>query len=244
MAGGVDGGSSESAPHGTAGSTAQDAAAGAGAGRGPAAEEPARAASESRTIWVCDMHPENVSSTAGDCEKCGGMALQPRTIPPGAQLYYSCPVHPDVRAGEPGECTVAGCGRKLAYKIASPLTRVVEAWICSLHPLETATEESTCARCGDEMKRFELEQVLALPFSAVIDTGMRKVVYIHRGAGVFEAVEVKLGPRAGERYQVLGGLSAGDRVVNAGAFLVDAEARLNPAAGVVYFGASGHEDHR
>jgi len=32
---------------------------------------------------------------------------------------------------------------------------------------------------------------------------------------------------------------AGDRVAAAGAFLVDAETRLNPAASATYFGASG-----
>ena len=40
-------------------------------------------------------------------------------------------------------------------------------------------------------------------------------------------------------YPVLAGLSAGDRVVTSGSFLVDAETRLNPAAGSIYFGGSG-----
>jgi multidrug efflux pump subunit AcrA (membrane-fusion protein) len=89
------------------------------------------------------------------------------------------------------------------------------------------------------MKHLEVEQVLAVPFSAVIDTGTRKVVFIDRGHGTFDAVEIEVGPRAGEYYPVLRGLAAGDRVVTAGAFLLDAETRLNPAAGVIYFGASG-----
>jgi len=50
---------------------------------------------------------------------------------------------------------------------------------------------------------------------------------------------------------VLKGLAAGDKVVTAGAFLLDAETRLNPAAGAAFFGASdsgakgggGHEGH-
>ena len=82
---------------------------------------------------------------------------------------------------------------------------------------------------------------LAVPASAVIDTGRRKVVY--RAApgedGVFEAVEVVLGPRTGEFYPVVSGLADGERVVARGAFLVDAEARLNPGSGSTYFGASG-----
>ena len=40
-------------------------------------------------------------------------------------------------------------------------------------------------------------------------------------------------------YPVLKGLSQGDMIVNSGSFLVDAETRLNPAAGSIYFGGSG-----
>ena len=57
--------------------------------------------------------------------------------------------------------------------------------------------------------------------------------------GVFEGVEVKLGPRCAGYYSVLEGLSRGDQVAAAGAFLIDAETRLNPAAAMEYFGASG-----
>ena len=52
-------------------------------------------------------------------------------------------------------------------------------------------------------------------------------------------LEVQVGNRAGEFYPVLGGLKPGDHVATAGAFLVDAENRLNPAASAQYFGASG-----
>ncbi|MBI4603150.1 MAG: efflux RND transporter periplasmic adaptor subunit [Planctomycetes bacterium] len=86
--------------------------------------------------------------------------------------------------------------------------------------------------------------VLAVNVSAVIDTGHRKVVFLEQEGGVFDSVEVVLGPRAGEHYQVLKGLAPGDRVVTAGAFLLDAETRLNPAAGAAYFGASGNEAAR
>ncbi len=41
--------------------------------------------------------------------------------------------------------------------------------------------------------------------------------------GLFEGVEVQLGPRIGEIYPVLKGLQAGEKVAAAGAFLIDAE---------------------
>lgn len=83
--------------------------------------------------------------------------------------------------------------------------------------------------------------VLAIPEDAVIDTGEHKVVYVERQPGVFEGVSVRLGPRAEGYYAVLEGLLPGDRVAAAGAFLIDAETRLNPAAASTYFGASGHQ---
>jgi len=72
------------------------------------------------------------------------------------------------------------------------------------------------------------DQVLSVAESAVIDTGTRKVVYVETEPGVFEGREVVLGPRAGNRFPVLEGLTAGDKVAAAGAFLIDAESRLNP----------------
>jgi Cu(I)/Ag(I) efflux system membrane fusion protein len=87
--------------------------------------------------------------------------------------------------------------------------------------------------------------VLAVPDSAVIDTGSLKIVYRESSPNTFEGVAVKLGPRTTEAgsptvyYPVLRGLQAGDRVVTNGAFLIDAETRLNPAAGSVYYGGSG-----
>lgn len=86
--------------------------------------------------------------------------------------------------------------------------------------------------------------VFGIPESAVIDTGHQKVVYREASPGVFEGIEVTLGPRMEDPdgltlYPVIAGLSQGDRIVTNGSFLVDAETRLNPAAGSIYFGGSG-----
>jgi hypothetical protein len=69
---------------------------------------------------------------------------------------------------------------------------------------------------------------LAIPRSAVIDTGSDRIVYVQSSEGIFDAKSVKLGPLAGEEYPVLEGLSEGDKVVTVGAFLLDAENRINP----------------
>jgi len=82
-------------------------------------------------------------------------------------------------------------------------------------------------------------EFLCVPERAVIDTGSKKVVYVEREPGMFEGVEVELGPRNDDYYPVTKGLKLGDKVAAAGGFLIDAETRLNPAAAATYFGASG-----
>ena len=82
-------------------------------------------------------------------------------------------------------------------------------------------------------------EFLTVPERAVVDTGSKKVVYVEREPGMFEGVEVELGPRQAGYYPVVKGLQRGDKVAAAGGFLIDAETRLNPAAASTYFGASG-----
>jgi Cu(I)/Ag(I) efflux system membrane fusion protein len=87
-------------------------------------------------------------------------------------------------------------------------------------------------------------RVLALPESSVIDTGRLKIVYREAAPGVYEGVSVRLGPpmvgpEGAPFYPVVRGLLAGEKVVTEGAFLIDAETRLNPAAGSIYFGGTG-----
>jgi len=84
-----------------------------------------------------------------------------------------------------------------------------------------------------------VDGVLSIPTASVIDMGARKVVYRETEPGTFEAIEVVLGPRVNGHYPVIRGLRSGDRVVAEGAFLLDAETRLNPAAAAAYFGATG-----
>jgi Cu(I)/Ag(I) efflux system membrane fusion protein len=71
---------------------------------------------------------------------------------------------------------------------------------------------------------------LAVLASSVIDAGPRRLVWREEGDGAFAPVDVVLGPRAGDSYPVMSGLSEGDRVVAQGAFLVDAESRLRGGA--------------
>lgn len=74
--------------------------------------------------------------------------------------------------------------------------------------------------------RIDSGRRLAIPESAVIDTGRGQVVYVDRGGGAFEPREVQLGLRADGFAEVLRGLKAGERVAAAANFLIDSEAQL------------------
>jgi membrane fusion protein, copper/silver efflux system len=72
----------------------------------------------------------------------------------------------------------------------------------------------------------DLGERLSVHTDAVLHTGRRTVVFKEQGRGRFEPVEVHLGTRAEEYYEVLHGLAEGDRVVTSGRFWLDAESRL------------------
>ena len=71
--------------------------------------------------------------------------------------------------------------------------------------------------------------VLAVPESAIIDSGTQQVVLVERGEGKFEPRPVKLGAHADGSYEVRDGLSANERVVVSANFLIDAESNLKAA---------------
>ena len=73
------------------------------------------------------------------------------------------------------------------------------------------------------------KSVVAVPNSAVIDTGDRQVVIIDKGDGQFESKDVKLGARGEDQTEITKGIAAGDRVVVSANFLLDAESNLNSA---------------
>ncbi|MFZ7126845.1 MAG: efflux RND transporter periplasmic adaptor subunit [Desulfobacterales bacterium] len=79
--------------------------------------------------------------------------------------------------------------------------------------------------------RSEIEErSLLIPQEAVIDSGVRKVVFVTRGQGKFEPREVELGLEVNDGlYQVLGGLSEGDEIVVSAQFMLDSESRLREA---------------
>lgn len=99
----------------------------------------------------------------------------------------------------------------------------------------TAKARFTITNPGEKIKpqmyteveiRIDLGKKLTVPDDAVIDTGVRQIVYVDRKDGNFEPREVVLGARVEGFREVIRGLRAGEKVAGSAAFLVDSEAQL------------------
>lgn len=155
---------------------------------------------------------------------------------------YVCPQHPEVLATDRGRCPV---DRNDELQRLALLDNQRVGWWCPMHPNVTAKYAGTsCEACGG-MKLVPRVvtyrppgKVLTVPESAVVDTGMTTIVFVEQMPGTFDSVEIHVGPRCGDIYPVAKGLEPGQRVAIRGAFLLDAETRLNPSLAASYFGAS------
>jgi len=73
------------------------------------------------------------------------------------------------------------------------------------------------------------QPVLAVPDSAILDTGSRQAVFVEKGQGRFEPRDVKLGHRGGGYVEIREGVVEGEPVVVSANFLIDAESNLKAA---------------
>ena len=74
---------------------------------------------------------------------------------------------------------------------------------------------------------------LAVPEEAVLDSGLRKLVFLSKGEGQFAPAEVKLGSKFEQYYEVLAGLSPVEKILASASFLLDSESRLSEAMGAM-----------
>ena len=80
-----------------------------------------------------------------------------------------------------------------------------------------------------EIETGSAEPVLAIPESAVLDSGSRQAVLVDKGEGRFEPRDVRLGHRGEGFVEVREGLAEDDPVVTSANFLIDAESNLKAA---------------
>ena len=108
-------------------------------------------------------------------------------------------------------------------------------YTCPMHPEVIEEKPGQCRICGMALEKLpgsskliadEQRHILAVPVTAVLDSGLRQMVYVEQSRGRFAPVEVVLGARAGEYYPVIKGLKTGDRVVIRGNFLLDSQFQI------------------
>jgi len=68
--------------------------------------------------------------------------------------------------------------------------------------------------------------ILAVPETAVIDTGKRQIVFVEVAKGIYKPKSIKIGRKINDYYEVIEGLKEGDKVVVNGTFLLDSEAEI------------------
>ena len=71
---------------------------------------------------------------------------------------------------------------------------------------------------------------IIVPVDAVLDSGLKKTVFVDKGNGFFEPRQVETGRSLGERVEIARGLMPGEKIVVSGNFLIDSEARMQQAA--------------
>jgi len=82
---------------------------------------------------------------------------------------------------------------------------------------------------GDVVIEQPERQVVVVPYSAVLQTGTRSVVFVVKGNGTFDPREVQTGTKSGDFMEVRSGVQAGEKVVTQANFLIDSESRLKAA---------------
>ena len=138
-----------------------------------------------------------------------------------------------VRAGQAATVTLAAYpGRKVAGRVSFVYPTVDPGTRTARVRIELPNEDGLLK--PDLFGTVEIEAgdavaAVAIPESAVLDSGTRQVVLVELGGGAFEPREVELGSRGDGYVEVTSGLDAGERVVVDGNFLIDAESNFKAA---------------
>jgi Cu(I)/Ag(I) efflux system membrane fusion protein len=122
-----------------------------------------------------------------------------RIMDPDLEGKWICPMHHEIVKDGPGACDVCG--------------------------MDLVTAESLGFVTADDTKQAPL----VVPVTAVLLTGRRGVVYVEVPEAerpTFEGREVVVGPRAGDWYVILDGVSEGENVVTNGAFRIDSSLQI------------------
>ena len=147
---------------------------------------------------------------------------------------------PHIEIGQPVEVTLQSEPNKpfqgkvtFVEPVVQEATRTVKVRV----EIDNLQELLKPGMYADLKIEHDMGEGLLVPESAVLRTGERAICFRSLPEGRFEPVEVKLGGRFGDRFQVLSGLNDGDDIVVSAGFLIDSESRLKATTS----GGGGHQ---
>lgn len=184
-------------------------------------------------------------------------ALQGKAVMPGENLYRVADLSkvwiyadiyeyemPHVKTGQQVFVTASYAGVRpvlgrvqYVYPYLEPQTRTVKIRIETTNT-DLRLKPDMYVDVGLEL---DGDKVLAVPASAVIDTGTRQIAFVDAGEGRLEPRQLHIGTRTDDYFEVISGLAEGERVVTRALFLVDSESQLKAA--IAGMGAAGAHQH-
>ena len=123
------------------------------------------------------------------------------------------------------------------------LGKTFDATVSEVLPLFDPVSKTLKVRMDIDNADFELrpdmfvdvEIPITMPSSlyvsadAIINTGMKEIIYVDAGDGVLEPRHIETGHRLGRWVEIVDGLMPGEKIVESGNFLVDSESRMRTA---------------
>jgi Cu(I)/Ag(I) efflux system membrane fusion protein len=135
---------------------------------------------------------------------------------------------PLIRRGASARITTAEESRSLRATVSPSEPTFDEATLTLKVRLEAANPHRALkpGMFVDVEFPVDLPPMLVVPADAVVDSGLRKTVFVECGNGHFEPRLVETGRRIGDDVEVTKGLEPGERIVISGTFFVDSESRM------------------
>ena len=135
---------------------------------------------------------------------------------------------PFIRRGASARITTAGESRAVSATV-SPAESIFDEATLTLKVRLEASNPQRALKPGmfvDVEFPVDLPATLVVPADAIVDSGLRKTVFVDRGNGHFEPRLVETGWRSGDEVDVTKGLAPGEKIVVSGTFFVDSESRM------------------
>ncbi len=170
-----------------------------------------------------------------------GFSRSSNVTPVSSDTEFFCPMDPGVVSAWPAICPI--CNMDLITRSKSDATMLPEGVLARMqitpYRIQLAGVRTALVQVQSVDSPPNSTPTLWVPHTAILHRGGQAIVYVENMPGMLDAVPVQLGARDRDLVRIVDGLTSEQRVVIQGAFLVDAESRLNPNLSTQYFGASG-----